>query len=63
MYPNSFDRLSSLKGEYDIKVDPSVPPVHHARKKVPIESKANIKEAIDYVVEEGILKQEIEPTP
>ena len=27
LYPNSFDRLGSLKGEYDIKVDPTVPPV------------------------------------
>ena len=49
LYPNSFDRLGSLKGEYDIKVDPRVPPVQHARRKVPIESKAVIKEAIDYI--------------
>ena len=27
LYPNSFDRLGSLKGAYDIKVDPTVPPV------------------------------------
>ena len=50
LYPNSFDRLGSLKGEYDIKVDPTVPPVQHVRRKVPIESKAAIKEAIDYMV-------------
>ena len=49
LYPNSSDRLGSLKGEYDIKVDPTVPPVQHARRKVPIESKAAIKEAIDYM--------------
>ena len=42
LYPNSFDRLGSLKREYDIKVDPTVPPVQHARRKVPIESKAAI---------------------
>ena len=42
LYPNSFDRLGSLKGEYDIKVDPTVPPVQHARRKVPIESKSAI---------------------
>ena len=63
LYPNSFDRLGSLKGEYDIKVDPSVPPVQHARRKVPIESKAAIEEAIDYMVSEGILEPQIEPTP
>ena len=63
LYPNSFDRLGSLKGEYDIKVDPKVPPVQHARRKVPIESKTAIKEAIDYMVKQDILEPQIEPTP
>ena len=63
LYPNSFDRFGSLKGEYDIKVDPTVPPVQHARRKVPIESKAAIKEAIDYMVKQDILEPQIEPTP
>ena len=63
LYPNSFDRLGSLKGEYDIKVDPTVPTVQHTRRKVPIESKAAIEEAIDYMVKQDILEPEIEPTP
>ena len=63
LYPNSFDSLGSLKGEYDIKVDPTVLPVQHARRKMPIESKAAIEEAIDYMVSEGILEPQIEPTP
>ena len=63
LYPNSFDRLGSLKGEHDIKVDPTVPPVQHARRKVPIESKAAIEEAIDYMVKQDILEPQIEPTP
>ena len=62
LYPNSFDRLGSLKGEYDIKVDPTVPPVQHARRKVPIESKAAIEEAIDNMVKKDILEPQIEPT-
>ena len=62
LYPNSFDRLGSLKGEYDIKVDPTVPPVQHMRRKVPIESKAAIEEAIDYMVKQDILEPQIEPT-
>ena len=62
LYPNSFDRLGSLKGEYDIKEDPTVPPVQHARRKVPIESKAAIEEAIDYMVKQDILEPQIEPT-
>ena len=63
LYPNSFDRLGSLKGEYDIKVDPTVPPVQHTRRKVPLESKAAIEEAIDYMVKQDILEPQIEPTP
>ena len=63
LYPNSFDTLGSLKGEYDIKVDPTVPPVQHARRKVPIQSKAAIQEAIDYMVKQDILEPQIEPTP
>ena len=63
LYPNSFDRLGSLKGEYDIKVGPTVPPVQHARRKVPIESKAAVKETIDYMVKQDILEPQIEPTP
>ena len=62
LYPNSFDRLGSLKGEYDIKVDPTVPPVQHVRRKVPIESKAAIEEAIDYMVKQDIVEPQIEPT-
>ena len=63
LYPNSFDRLGSLKEEYDIKVDQTVPPVQHARRKVPIESKAAIEEAIDYMMKQDILEPQIEPTP
>ena len=63
LYPNSFDRLGSLKGEYDIKVDPTVPPVQHARRKVPIESKAAIEEGINYMVKQDILEPQIEQTP
>ena len=38
LYPNSFDRLGSLKGAYNIRIDPSIKPAMHARRKVPIES-------------------------
>ena len=39
LYPNSFDRLGSLKGAYNIRVDLTVKPATHARRKVPIKSK------------------------
>ena len=51
MYPNSFDRLGSPKGEYTIKIDPSMDPVQQAQRKVPIES----KEA-NFMIKEDILE-------
>ena len=63
MYPNSFDRIGSLKGEYTIKIDPSIAPVQQARHKVPIESKEAISAALDSMIASDILEPQIEPTP
>ena len=63
MYPNSFDRIGSLKGEYTIKIDPSIGPVQQARRKVPIESKEAICAALDSMITDDILEPQIEPTP
>ena len=63
MYPNSFDRIGSLKGEYTIKIDPSIAPVQQARRKVPIESKEAICAALDSMIEGDILEPQIELTP
>ena len=63
MYPNSFDRIGSLKGEYTIKIDPSIAPVQQARCKVPIESKEAISVALDSMIAGDILEPQIEPTP
>ena len=60
MYPN---RIGSLKGEYTIKIDPSITPVQQARCKVPIESKEAICAALDSMIEGDILEPQIEPTP
>ena len=57
LYPNSFDRLGSLKGAYNIRVDPTVKPATHARRKVPIESKEAIDKELDYLIEEEIITQ------
>ena len=62
LYPNSFDRLGSLKGAYNIRVDPSVKPATHARRKVPIESKEAIDRELDYLIEEEIIMEQVEPT-
>ena len=63
MYPSSFDRIGSLKGEYTIKIDPTITPVQQARCKVPIESKEAICVALDSMIAEDILEPQIEPTP
>ena len=62
LYPNSFDRLGSLKGAY-IRVDPTVKPATHARRKVPIKSKEAIDKELDYLIEEEIITEQVEPTP
>ena len=63
LYPNSFDRLGSLKGTYNIRVDPTVKPATHARRQVPIESKEAIDKELDYLIEEEIITEQVEPTP
>ena len=62
LYPNSFDRLGSLKGAYNIRVDPTVKPAMHARRKVPIKSKEAIDKELDYLIEEEIIREQVEPT-
>ena len=62
-YPNSFDRLGRLKGAYNIRVDPTVKSATHARRKVPIESKEAIDKELDYLIEEEIIMEQVEPTP
>ena len=63
LYPNSFDRLGSLKGAYNIRVDPTVKPATHARRKVPIESKEAIDKELHYLIEEEIIMEQVESTP
>ena len=57
LYPNSFDRLGSLKGAYNIRVDPTVKPATHDRRKVPIKSKEAIDKELDYLIEEEIITE------
>ena len=63
LYPSLFDRLGSLKGAYNIRVDPPVKPATHARRKVPIQSKEAIDKELDYLIEEKIITEQVEPTP
>ena len=62
LYPNSFERISNMSGEYDIKIDPSVSPVQHGRHKVPIEYKAEIEKELNDMVQQGIIVKQTELT-
>ena len=63
LYPNSFDCIGDMQGEYDIKINPSVPPVQHGRRKVPIKYKEEIKKELAEMVHQGIITKQTEPTP
>ena len=52
-----------MKGKYNIKTDPTVPPVQHRRQKVPIEYKEEIVWDIAEMVWQGIITKQTEPTP
>ena len=62
LFPNSFDCIGDMQGEYDIKTDPTVPPVQHGRRKVPIEYKEEIEKELAEMVWQGIIIKQTEPT-
>ena len=63
LYPNSFDCISDMQGKYDIKTNPTVPPVQHGRWKVPIKYKEEIKKELVEMVWQRIITKQTEPTP
>ena len=50
-YPDQFDAIGILQGEYHMVTDPSVPPVQHAMGKTPIEYQEKIEKELDSMVE------------
>ena len=63
LFPNSFDCIGDMQGKYDIKTNPTVPPVQHSRQKVPIEYKEEIKKELAEMVHQRIITKQTEPTP
>ena len=63
LFPNSFNCIGDMLGEYDIKTDPTVLPVQHGRQKVPIEYKEEIEKELGEMVHQGIIMKQTEPTP
>ena len=51
-----------MPGVYTIRLDPSVPPVQHARRKVPIECREAIEKLLQDMVDQAIIAPVTEPT-
>ena len=63
LFHNSFDCIGDMQGEYDIKTDPTVPPVQHGRWKVPNKYKEEIEKELAEMVWQGIITKQTETTP
>ena len=63
LFPNSFNCISDMSGEYDIKTDLTVLPVQHGRCKVPIKYKDEIEKELGEMVQQEIIAKQTEPTP
>ena len=50
-----FTGLSCLPGEYRIEIDPTIRPVQHTPRRIPVPLKAKLKEKIDEMEKEGII--------
>ena len=63
-YPDCFNGIGKFQGQYHITVDPSVPPVVHAQRRVPLSLRDDIKEELDDMESQGIIAKlkEGEPT-
>ena len=63
-YPECFNGIGKFQGEYHITLDPSVPPVVHPPRRVPISLRDDIKNELDDMVKNGIITkiEEGEPT-
>ena len=59
---DSFEGLGCLPGEYKIKLDPSVPPVVHGPRKVPVALHDRVQEELQRMENDGVIKKQEEPT-
>ena len=60
--PESFDHIGNLPGIYTMHLDPSIPPVQYARRKVLIECKEQIEKALQKMEDLQIITPVTEPT-
>ena len=62
-YEDVFQGMGCLPGDYHIDVNPTVPPVQHLPRRVPLPLKDRLKEKIEELEHKGVIKQVNEPTP
>ena len=60
-YANQFDCIGNFHGKYHIVTDPQVQSVIHAHRKCPIQFKNEIKNCLDEMVENGVIRKVDEP--
>ena len=63
-YPGCFDGIGKFQSQYHITGDPSIPPVVHAQRRVPLSLREDIKRKLDDMESKGIITKlkEGEPT-
>ena len=61
-FPDSCDTIGKMARTYTIRTNPSIPPVQHARHKVPIEYKEQIEKSLDKMVLKGMITSVSRPT-
>ena len=61
-FTKSFDWVGNMPGTYTIHINPSIPPVQHARRKVPIEYKTQIEKALQHMEDLQIMTPVTAPT-
>jgi len=62
-FEDVFMGLGEMPGEYDIQVDPTVVPVQHRPRKVPVALKEEVIKKIKLLEEQQVLHKVEEPTP
>ena len=62
-YPECFSGIGQLPGTYHISLDPSVPPVVHSPRCVPIALRDDIKHELNNIEQDGIIQKMIEGQP
>ena len=61
-YPEQFDKMGKLPGEYHIVLERGSQPVIHAPRKCPIHLKDELKQELDDMEQKGVIKKMTEPT-